>query len=180
MIIKWPFSNLHTLNLDWLIARMCELEEKVISYGTKVVGVNTTTGAAGSDAEVAISGDLDTGLSFDFTIPRGPAGPQGETGPAGANAILTSEPILVDSSVTIAANSYGTIRFPLTGIVNDAEHVIAVKEYEIAGTDAEASVVAIRITTQNDILYVFIDLFNPTNSPSTLRSGEIKISYFTD
>ena len=93
MRIKWPFSNLHTLNLDWLIARMKELEEKVVSYGTKVVGVTTTTGAAGSQANVDISGDLDSGLSFDFTIPRGPQGPQGETGatgPAGANAILTS------------------------------------------------------------------------------------------
>ena len=182
-MIRWPWTNLHELNLDWIIRKMKELEEKVVSYGTKVVGVTTTTGAAGSQANVTIDGDLDTGLNFDFTIPRGPQGPQGETGargPAGANAILTSRTIDVDSSVTIEAGHYGTIRFPLTGIVNDADHVIAVKEYNLAGTDAEVSLVSVRITTQNDILYVFMDLFNPTSTASTLRNGDITISYFTD
>ena len=207
MIIKWPWTNLHELNLDWIIQKMKELIDRVDAFGDKITVGSVETLPAGQAASVVIRGGLDEGLTFDFEIPRGntgavgPQGPQGETGatgpkgpqgpagpagptgpqgPAGANAILSSSSISVDSSVTITANHYGTIKFPLTGIVSDADHVIAVKEFNLTSVGSEASICGIRIGTQNSILYVFMDLYNPTSSSITLHGGDIKISYFTN
>lgn len=88
-MIRWPFSNLHTLNLDWLIRKMKELEEKVKEYATNV-SASATTGAAGSQASASVTGNLDEGLIFSFTIPtgaQGPQGVQGEQGPQGPQGI---------------------------------------------------------------------------------------------
>lgn len=206
-MIRWPWSNLHEMNLNWIIQKMKELIERVDAFGDRISVGSVETLPAGQAASVTVTGGLDDGLQFDFQIPRGntgatgPQGPQGETGatgatgpqgpqgpagptgpqgPAGANAILTSTSISVESSVTIAANGYGTIKFPLTGIVNDAAHVIGVKEYNLSSVGSEASVCGIRIGTQNNILYVFMDLYNPTSTAITPRNGDITISYFTD
>lgn len=207
MIIKWPFTTLQNMNLNWLLEQMKQLIEKVNAFGDRVSVGSVETLPAGSAASVTVSGDLDEGLTFSFEIPRGdrgatgatgpqgpqgatgatgpqgPQGPQGPAGPAGAdgaNAILTSTSISVESSVTIAANGYGTIKFPLTGIVNDADHVIGVREYNLSSVGSEASVCGIRIGTQNNTLYVFMDLYNPTSAAITPRNGDISISYFTN
>lgn len=209
-MIRWPWTNLHELNLDWILSKMKELIERVDAFGDQITVGSVETLPAGQAASVTITGGLDDGLTFDFQIPRGntgatgpqgPQGPQGETGetgatgatgpqgpqgpagPAGAdgaNAILTSTSISVDSSVTIAANNYGTIKFPLTGIVSDADHVIGVKEFNLSSVGSEASICGVRIGTQNNILYVFMDLYNPTSSSITLHGGDITISYFTN
>lgn len=204
MFIRWPFTSLQNMNLNWLLQQMKTLIEKVNAFGNKITVGSVETLPAGQAASVTISGDLDEGLTFNFEIPRGntgATGPQGETGPAGptgqtgpqgpqgpagpagadgANAILTSTSISVESSVTIAANGYGTIKFPLTGIVNDADHVIGVREYNLSSVGSEASVCGIRIGTQNNTLYVFMDLYNPTSAAITPRNGDISISYFTN
>jgi hypothetical protein len=59
----------------------------------------TTTGAAGSEASVTISGTAPN-QSLAFTIPRGPQGIQGPTGSSGATALLTG---YVSGAGTVAA-----------------------------------------------------------------------------
>lgn len=80
-MIRWPWTSLQALNLDWILAKMKELIEKVDAFAEHVTA-SATTGAAGTNASVTVTGDLDTGLDFAFTIPRGN---KGDTGPAGAD-----------------------------------------------------------------------------------------------
>ena len=82
-MFRWPWTSLQALNLDWILAKMKELIEKVDAYADNVTA-SATTGAAGTNASVTVTGDLDTGLSFDFTIPRGNTGPAGADGQDGA------------------------------------------------------------------------------------------------
>ena len=116
-MIRWPFANLHTLNLDWLIARMRDLETKVKEYATNV-SASATTGAAGSQASASVTGNLDDGLNFSFTIPtgaqgpEGPSGPQGPQGPPGEGTFQPLTGTLVES-VTFPAGSVNTVRFEL-------------------------------------------------------------------
>lgn len=151
----YPWSNAHQLNLNWLLEQMKELVDKVNSYGNKVTASTTTTLPAGEPASVVISGDLDTGLTFDFSIPRGerglqgltgetgPQGPQGETGatgatgpqgPAGqdgANSILKSATVTIDSSsigAPISAGSVGSLFFRIPSDIT-ASHVIGFDEF---------------------------------------------------
>lgn len=79
----YPWSNAHELNLNWLLEQMKSLVEKVNSYGNKVSASSVETLPAGEPASVAISGDLDTGLTFEFSIPRGNTGATGPQGPQG-------------------------------------------------------------------------------------------------
>ena len=119
-MIRWPWTNLHELNLDWIIQKMKELEEKVKEYATNV-SASATTGAPGSQAAASVTGDLNEGLNFSFTIPQGAQGPQGETGlqgpqgPQGPPGSGTFQPLtgsLVES-VTFPAGSVNTVRFEL-------------------------------------------------------------------
>ena len=86
-MIRWPWTSLQALNLDWILAKLKEVVEKVNAYSENITA-SATTGAAGTNASVTVTGDLDSGLDFAFTIPRGntgatgPEGPQGPTGTA--------------------------------------------------------------------------------------------------
>lgn len=100
-MIRWPFSNLHTLNLNWLILMMKELETKVKEYATNV-SASATTGAPGSQASATVTGNLDEGLNFSFTIPQGAQGPQGEPGQDGTISNIQREMItLGNETVTL-------------------------------------------------------------------------------
>ena len=66
---------------------------------TQLSVASTSTGGAGSDASVTISGTAPN-QSLAFTIPRGPQGIQGLTGSSGATALLTG---YVSSPGTVAA-----------------------------------------------------------------------------
>lgn len=81
-MIKWPWTNLHELNLDWIIQKMKELEEKVTGYA-KNVTASAVTGAPGSAAAATVTGDLEEGVNFTFTIPRGATGATGAKGDKG-------------------------------------------------------------------------------------------------
>lgn len=85
MYDKYPYTDFHEMNLDWIIKEMKELVDAWESYGTAVTAEAHTS----SDPEVTVTGDLKEGLNFDFGLvqgPRGttgPQGPQGEQGPSG-------------------------------------------------------------------------------------------------
>lgn len=78
-MIRWPWTSLQALNLDWILAKMKELIESVNEFAGNV----TATFTAGYPGAVNVTGDLDSSLNFDFTIPPGPQGPEGPEGPEG-------------------------------------------------------------------------------------------------
>lgn len=85
MYDKYPYTDFHEMNLDWIIKEMKDLVDAWDSFGGDVSAEAHTA----SDPEVTVTGDLKNGLNFDFGLvqgPRGitgPQGPQGEQGPAG-------------------------------------------------------------------------------------------------
>lgn len=97
MIEKYPYTDFHEMNLDWIIKEMKDLIDAWDSYGTSV----TAEAHTASDPEVTVTGDLKNGLNFDFGLVQGPRGttgaqgPQGEQGPAGEGLqILDTYPTL--------------------------------------------------------------------------------------
>ena len=78
-MIRWPWVSMQSLNLDWILARMKELIENVNAFAGHV----TATFNAGYPGAVNVTGDLESSLNFDFTIPPGPQGPEGPQGPTG-------------------------------------------------------------------------------------------------
>lgn len=76
---NYPYTNFHALNLDWIVKSMTDLVAEWDSFSTNV----SATAHSASDPEVTVSGDLKTGLNFDFGIVEGPQGPQGPAGPQG-------------------------------------------------------------------------------------------------
>lgn len=76
---NYPYTNFHSLNLDWIIKSMLELEQEWLSFTGNV----DATAHASQDPEVTVTGDLQSGLTFDFGIPEGPEGPAGPAGPQG-------------------------------------------------------------------------------------------------
>lgn len=94
----FPWSNLHELNLDWLLRKMKEVvetvdttlssfEDRINLIGSRGINTTTSTLPAGQNASVESSGTLDTGLAMHFNIPQGPQGETGPQGPQGAQGI---------------------------------------------------------------------------------------------
>lgn len=85
MFDKYPYTDFHEMNLDWIIQEMKDLVDSWDSFGGSV----TATAHEATSPEVTVSGDLKTGMAFDFGLVKGPRGatgsqgPQGEQGPAG-------------------------------------------------------------------------------------------------
>ena len=73
---NFPYSNVHELNLDWIIEKMKYLIDQWESYGTEV----DADAVAGLTPEVSVEGDLKTGLTFHFTLVQGPQGVEGPQG----------------------------------------------------------------------------------------------------
>ncbi len=108
MFDKYPYTDFHEMNLDWIIKEMKDLVDSWDSFSGNV----TATAHESSEPEVNVSGDLKTSLDFDFGLVRGPRGatgsqgPQGEQGPAGNGLeILDIYPTLSDLQ---AAHPTGT------------------------------------------------------------------------
>ena len=85
MYDKYPYTDFHEMNLDWIIKEMKDLVDAWDSFGGSVSAEAHTA----SDPEVTVTGDLKNGLNFDFGLVQGPRGttgaqgPQGEQGPPG-------------------------------------------------------------------------------------------------
>ena len=80
---NFPFTNLHEINLNYILKKIKELEKKAGDWGAIIVNATARTG---SPVNVTVSGDQESGYTFDFTIPegaQGPQGPQGIQGPQG-------------------------------------------------------------------------------------------------
>lgn len=99
MFDKYPYSDFHSLNLDWIISEMKQLVEDWEGFTGRV----SAEAHEATEPEVTVSGDLKEGLNFDFGLVAGPRGstgaqgPQGEPGPAGEGLqILDTYPTLAD------------------------------------------------------------------------------------
>lgn len=85
MFEKYPYTDFHEMNLDWIIQEMKDLVDSWDSFGGSV----TATAHEAASPEVTVSGDLKSGMAFDFGLVKGPKGntgaqgPQGVQGPAG-------------------------------------------------------------------------------------------------
>ena len=68
-----PYTNLHELNLDWLINAMKQLESQWDAYGTEVTATIESL-PSGSKAEIEVTGSLKDRMNFGFKIPGGDTG----------------------------------------------------------------------------------------------------------
>ena len=68
-----PYTNLHELNLDWLINAMKQLESQWDAYGTEV-SATVESLPSGSKAEIEVTGSLKDRMNFGFKIPSGDTG----------------------------------------------------------------------------------------------------------
>ena len=76
---NFPYTNWHELNLDWFIAEFERLQSEWDSFGYTV----TATAHPGLTPSVTVTGDLTSGLNFDFTLVKGDQGDPGNTGATG-------------------------------------------------------------------------------------------------
>ena len=85
MFDKYPYTDFHEMNLDWILQEMKDLVDSWESFGGNV----TATAHEATSPEVSVSGDLKNGMEFDFGLVKGSRGatgaqgPRGEQGPAG-------------------------------------------------------------------------------------------------
>ena len=79
MIHEYPYTDFHEMNLDWIIREMKKLVDDWASFATNV----TASAHEASQPEVTVTGDLKTGIDFDFGLVKGPEGPEGPEGPQG-------------------------------------------------------------------------------------------------
>lgn len=76
---QFPYSNIHEMNLDWVINTMKELLKEWDAFGASV----TATAHESNNPEVTVTGSAKTTLNFDFGLVRGLRGEKGETGNVG-------------------------------------------------------------------------------------------------
>ena len=95
-----PYTNLHELNLDWVIKTVQEIRKEWGEMGFSV----TANAIAGNDPNVIVTGDLISGLHFTFTLVKGDKGDTGNTGAQG----LTGNGI---ASCDFDANDQLTLHF---------------------------------------------------------------------
>lgn len=76
---KWPYTDFHRLNLDWIIAKVKALGIKVDSFEHSAI---PTGGTAGQALVKKSAADYDADWAT-VVGERGPIGPQGNPGPAG-------------------------------------------------------------------------------------------------
>lgn len=187
-MIRWPFTNLHELNLDWLISQMKDLVDKVASYATSVTA-SATTGPAGSSASVTVTGDLDNGMNLAFTIPRGdtgsqgpegPEGPEGPPGQDGAVAIHYTNQLNLDlqSTLSIASGSSDTVYTQIQGITpENISKVMGIHEWTKTNAASQLLVTETEFLVYDSHACFRMKLYNPTDSAISLMPASIKVSF---
>lgn len=101
---NFPYTNFHEMNLDWVIKSMKDLEAEWDSFNADV----TATAQTGTTAAASVTGDLRSGLNFDFTLPKGDTGatgPQGPQGPRGNDNVYTGQADLVNGSLIVQTDT---------------------------------------------------------------------------
>jgi len=161
---NFPYTNFHALNLDWIIGEMKKVvedwEEFQAQFGTVTAEVHT-----GSPASVETTGDFQTGVNFDFTLPAGetgPQGPQGPQGPRGNDNLYTAQADLVNGSLIVQTD---------TGdFVSDNKSVIFVRFNDAVPVNANSYPV---IVDSNDPHYLSVNEDTLTPLSEEIPAGSI-------
>ena len=99
MFDKYPYSNFHEMNLDWIIQEMKDLIEDWEEFSGRV----SAEAHVSETPEVNVTGDLKDGLLFDFGLVQGPRGLTGIQGPQGPKGDTGSGLQILDIYPTLAA-----------------------------------------------------------------------------
>lgn len=153
---KIPYTDIHNLNLDWIIEAMKKLEEEWTHYGATV----SAKAHESLTPEVTVEGDFKTAVTFDFGIVRGAKGDTGLRGPAGAPGEKgeKGEPGKDGTGLEVK----GT--YPTLQALRQAHPVGAVGDMYLVGT----SEFSLYVWTAEDNDYIYSgSLTSPSPSPTT-------------
>lgn len=81
---NFPYTNFHELNLDWIIGEV----KRIVTEWDNLSGDIQATAVDSDVATVSVTGSLQEGLTFNFGLPRGQAGEDGEDGNGIVSAYL--------------------------------------------------------------------------------------------
>lgn len=99
MFDKYPYTDFHEMNLDWIIKEMKKLIEDWEEFSGRV----SAEAHVSETPEVNVTGDLKDGLLFDFGLVQGPRGLTGIQGPQGPKGDTGSGLQILDIYPTLAA-----------------------------------------------------------------------------
>lgn len=99
MFDKYPYTDFHEMNLDWIIKEMKQLIEDWEEFSGRV----NAEAHVSETPEVNVTGDLKDGLLFDFGLVQGPRGLTGIQGPQGPKGDTGSGLQILDIYPTLAA-----------------------------------------------------------------------------
>lgn len=99
MFDKYPYTDFHEMNLDWIIKEMKQLIEDWEEFSGRV----SAEAHVSETPEVNVTGDMKDGLLFDFGLVQGPRGLTGIQGPQGPKGDTGSGLQILDIYPTLAA-----------------------------------------------------------------------------
>lgn len=103
---NFPYTDVHQLNLDWVIKSTKEAVEDVNQIAEEWERVNSSVTAdavKGDDAAASVSGTIASGLAFHFVLPKGDPGPQGQQGVQGPKGDSGNDFVIKGLYATLAA-----------------------------------------------------------------------------
>lgn len=105
----YPYTDFHSLNLDWVIRTVRQIKKEWGEMGFSV----TANAIRGANPDVVVTGDLVNGLNFTFTLVKGDKGDTGNTGAQGipGNGIA-SVSINADDEITFTFTNGTTFTTP--------------------------------------------------------------------
>lgn len=165
---NFPYTNVHELNLNWIVKNMKQLLEDWDAFTTNV----DATAVSGSSAGVEVIGSLKEGLTFKFTLPKGDKGDIGNTG----NGIDT---VLFNPNYSLTFNFTNGTSYTTPSLrgaqgeglkINDTYPTIeALKQAHPTGVEGDAYLIG---TDPNFVLYIWSTRLNDYAMVGTLTSPQ--------
>lgn len=165
---NFPYTNVHELNLNWIVKNMKQLLEDWDAFTTNV----DATAQSGSSAGVEVIGSLKEGLTFKFTLPKGDKGNNGDTG----NGIDT---VLFNPNYSLTFNFTNGTSYTTPSLrgaqgeglkINDTYPTIeALKQAHPTGVEGDAYLIG---TDPNFVLYIWSTRLNDYALAGALTSPQ--------
>lgn len=165
---NFPYTNVHELNLNWIVKNMKQLLEDWDAFTTNV----DATAQSGSSAGVEVIGSLKEGLTFKFTLPKGDKGNNGDTG----NGIDT---VLFNPNYSLTFNFTNGTSYTTPSLrgaqgeglkINDTYPTLqALKQAHPTGVEGDAYLIG---TDPNFVLYIWSTRLNDYALAGALTSPQ--------